>query len=276
MIEIPLLDLHVTHTCNLTCESCSDFTNHRLTGMLSLEDAKNWMSRWNKRLNPKKFILLGGEPTLNKNLIEILYISREMWPNSKLFLTSNAFFLHLHENLGKAIKDTDAILSISIHDNSEEYISKIRQNLRLCKQWIEKYNIKVSLTESYNKWNMIYKGYGSSIMPFEDNDPESSWKSCFMDENCFQLHEGKIWKCPPIAYLPLMAKKYTLSEKWDPYLKYKPLDSDCNDEELIDFFNKKAESCCGMCPAKETYKTGTIKSPLLSVKESLEYFSRYD
>jgi hypothetical protein len=30
MIEIPLLDLHITHTCNLTCESCSDFTNHKL------------------------------------------------------------------------------------------------------------------------------------------------------------------------------------------------------------------------------------------------------
>jgi len=36
MIEIPILDLHITHTCNLTCESCSDFTNHKLTGMLSL------------------------------------------------------------------------------------------------------------------------------------------------------------------------------------------------------------------------------------------------
>ena len=89
MIELPILDLHITHTCNLTCESCSDFTNHKLTGMLSLEDGKEWMSNWNKKLRPKQFILLGGEPTLNKDLVEFLYLSRQMWRESELILTSN-------------------------------------------------------------------------------------------------------------------------------------------------------------------------------------------
>ena len=279
MIEIPLLDLHITHTCNLTCESCSDFTNHKLTGMLCLQDAKEWMLNWNKKLKPKKFILLGGEPTLNKDLVEFLYLSRQMWKESQLFLVSNGFFLHLHPNLGEHLKNNDVELSISIHDTSKEYLNNIKLNLILCKEWMKTYNTKVTINPAHKKWRPIYKGYGENIMPFEDNDPESSWKSCFMkewddDNNCYQLHEGKIWKCPPIAYLPLMAKKYNLSEKWNPYLKYQPLSPNCSDEELAKFFSKGSESICGMCPAKKIHMENS-KNPLLSVNESIEYFSKF-
>jgi organic radical activating enzyme len=278
MIEIPILDLHITHACNLTCESCSDFTNHKLIGMLSLQDAEEWMSNWNKKLKPKQFILLGGEPTLNKDLVEFLYLSRQMWRETQLILVSNGFFLHLHPNLGKDLKNNDVELAISIHDTSKEYLNKIKSNLTLSREWVQKYNTKVRIISSHKKWRPIYKGYGANIMPFEDNDPESSWKNCYMKEweddgHCYQLHEGKIWKCPPIAYLPLMAKKYNLSEKWDPYLKYQPLTPNCSDEELTKFFSKGAESICGMCPAKKIYMENS-KNPLLSEKESIEYFSK--
>lgn len=274
MIEVPQLDLHITHTCNLTCESCSDFTNHKLTGMLSLQDANEWMLNWNKKLKPKQFILLGGEPTLNKDLVEFLYLSRQMWRESQLILSSNAFFLHLHPTLGRDLKNTDTILTISIHDVSKEYLNNIKSNLILCKEWMQEYNIKVSIILAYKKWRSIYKGYGSNIIPFEDNDPESSWKSCFMrefddDSHCYQLHEGKIWKCPPIAYLPLMAKKYKLSEKWDSYLRYKPLDQNCSDEEMLEFFSRGAESICGMCPAKKMYIENS-KNSILSITKSIE------
>jgi len=274
MIEVSQLDLHITHTCNLTCESCSDFTNHKLTGMLSLQEAEEWMSNWNKKLKPKHFILLGGEPTLNKDLVEFLYLSRQMWRESRLILSSNAFFLHLHPTLGRDLKNTDTLLTISIHDMSKEYLNTIKSNLILCKEWIQEYNIKVSIILAHKKWRSIYKGYGSNIIPFEDNDIKSSWKSCFMkefddDSHCYQLHEGKIWKCPPIAYLPLMAKKYKLSEKWDPYLRYKPLDQNCSDEEILEFFSRAAESICGMCPAKKMYIENS-KNSILSVTEGIE------
>ena len=274
MIEVSQLDLHITHTCNLTCESCSDFTNHKLTGMLSLQEAEEWMSNWNKKLKPKHFILLGGEPTLNKDLIEFLYLARNMWRESQIIVSSNAFFLHLHPNLGIALKNTDTLLTISIHDMSKEYLNNIKSNLILCKQWMQEYNIKVSIISAHKKWRQIYKGYGSNIIPFEDNDIETSWKSCFMkefddDSHCYQLHEGKIWKCPPIAYLPLMSKQYKLSEKWDSYLRYKPLDQNCSAEEMLEFFSRGAESICGMCPAKKMYIENS-KNSILSVTEGIE------
>jgi hypothetical protein len=275
-MNIPeILDIHITHNCNLTCESCSDFTNNGLSKMLSLEEAEDWMSLWNQRITPKNFLILGGEPTLHKDLEKFLYLSRKMWPKSNLILITNGFFIHLHENLWKSLKDNNIILSFSFHDSSKEYMQRISKNIMLIKKWQKDHGIIVSFNKEYEKWNTIYKGYGPNILPFEDNDPKLSWDNCYMNGKCFQLHEGKIWKCPPITYLPLQKEKYgnLLSHKWDPYLKYKPLEPTCSDEDIIEFFNRQAESVCGMCPSKAIIKNQVTKSPLMSIDETEEYFS---
>jgi hypothetical protein len=87
------------------------------------------------------------------------------------------------------------------------------------------------------------------MMPYEDNNPRKSWEMC-ISKYAIQLHENKLWKCPALAYLPMQAEKYNLSEKWNPYLKYKPLEVNCSDDELESFLNKEDECFCSMCPAK--------------------------
>lgn len=270
--NVPVLDFHITHNCNLTCEGCSDFTNSGHSKMISIEEAKEWIGYWNKRIKPRQFILLGGEPTLHKDLIDFLYLSRKMWGSDVIIkLTTNGFFIHNHPNLGIALKENNIVVSLSIHSKSEEYLSKIKSNLQTCLMWKNQLGVSVSVNTTHEYWTEIYKGYGPDILPFEDNNPEKSWNNCFMDGTCFQLHEGKIWKCPPLAYLPMQAQKYNLSEKWDPYLRYVPLNHDCTDQEVEEFFNRKAEPVCSMCPAYKNYKTPE-KSPLLSVSDSIEYF----
>ena len=61
----------------------------------------------------------------------------------------------------------------------------------------------------------------------------------------------------------MQADKYNLSDKWDPYLKYVPLDPECNKEELRDFFTRREESFCKMCPADSHYFSP--ENPLLPV-----------
>ena len=45
--------------------------------------------------------------------------------------------------------------------------------------------------------------------------------------------------------------KYRLSEKWDSYLAYEPLEPDCSAADLKAFAALEDEAACGMCPAKE-------------------------
>ena len=106
-ILVPLknLELHVSHACNLACESCSHYSNHNLKGNLTLEEATEWMNLWNNRVAPQTFSLLGGEPTINPQLPEIIQLTRAKWKDSKILLVTNGFFLHRHPDLPKVLKE---------------------------------------------------------------------------------------------------------------------------------------------------------------------------
>lgn len=280
-----MVAIHITHNCNLTCESCSDMTNIGLNWMITKDEFVSWINNWNKRIKPGEVHILGGEPTLHKDLEELLYLARELWgADQKITLITNGFFVHLHPNLGKVLKKTNINLDVSIHSKEKKYLQAVKDNILLMKKWREEEGTTVNFidfTEEGSGWNLtgrswrrIYKGYGASMLPYEDNDPQASWENCWMDGiRCFQLYQGNLWKCPPITHLPEAKKKYgdLLSEKWDPYLAYEPLNPDCSDEELIQFWNSECLSICSMCPAKKSY-IDNPKSPLMSVLESEKYY----
>lgn len=280
-----MIAIHITHNCNLTCESCSDMTNIGLNWMITKDEFVSWINNWNKRIKPGEVHILGGEPALHKDLEEFLYLARELWgTDQKITLISNGFFVHLHPNLGKVLKKTNINLDVSLHTKEKNYLQALKDNILLMKKWREEEGATINFIDFSERgsgwnstgrsWRRIYKGYGASMLPYEDNDPQASWENCWMDGiRCFQLYQGNLWKCPPITYLPEAKKKYgdLLSEKWDPYLAYEPLKPDCSDEELIQFWNSECLNICSMCPTKKSY-VDNPKSPLMSVLESEKYY----
>ena len=70
------------------------------------------------------------------------------------------------------------------------------------------------------------------------------------------LHENRLWKCPPIAYLNTISERFKLNEKddWKPYVGYEGIGLDATDEELKTFLSREEEPICEMCPVNpETY-----------------------
>ncbi len=258
MYDIEQLELHVTHACNFTCEGCSHYSNHGHTGNISLDDCEEWLYGWSKRVKPKTFTILGGEPTLNKDLPEIVYMVRAMFPDptTGIDVITNATGLHLQPRLPQMLVATGATLAVSIHSTEHpNYIKKFKRGYKLAKKWKHDLGVWVEFWDFTNKeWVRQYKGFGDTMMPYEDNNPRKSWEVC-ISKHAMQLHEGKLWKCPALAYLPMQAKKYNLSDKWNPYLKYQSLDVDCTDEELQEFLNREDESFCSMCPANRDVYT---------------------
>lgn len=266
MRNIARLELHLVHACNLACESCSHYSNHRLRGILSLEDGDRWMALWSHRLNPAIFALLGGEPTIHPRLTEFIGMARRHWPEAKIQVVTNGFFLERHPNLPRVLAvDPNAVLAISIHGNSPEYWEKFGPQWNLSAKWRSEYGIKVEYWESFGRWTRRYRGYGDTAEPFEDGNPRQSWEIC-PARYCPQLSEGRIWKCAALAYLHLLDAGYNLGPKWRPYLNYVPLGPDCTDEELNGFFDKEEEFYCGMCPARQ--ERFRLSSPLVHPADS--------
>jgi len=266
LIRIANLEINLSHGCNFSCESCSHYSNQGINGLVSIEEAGRWMDLWKRRINPQIFSLVGGEPTLHPNVAEFVDLSRRNWPEAHLRIVTNGSFLHRHPELPLVLqKDPNACIYLSIHHDAPEYRERLQPVLELMKNWIHEYGIRVAVYESFRNWTRRYKGFGSSMEPFDDGQPGRSWRGC--PARCLQLFEGKIWKCGPLAYLKLQDAKHGLSEKWRPYLAYRPLQSDCTDEELIEFLKREEEPYCGMCPADRE----KFKPPLPFVPKGFPY-----
>ncbi len=263
-LVIPHIEWHLAHSCNFTCESCAHFSNHGHSGIVSKETLIEWYSNWNQRLLPREIDLLGGEPLLNKEVLDILLTTKQMWPDSQIRLITNGILLSKFPNLPRILKETNTVLVISMHSDHADYLHKMSKVFNLIDTWKREFNIDVKTVDSYNNWSKLYKGYGNNIEPYTDNDPEQSWNNCITGQDCFQLYEGNIYKCSPLAYLKLQKQKYKLSSKWDLYLNYEPLRPTASDNEVEEFFNKKAEQYCGMCPSRPT--SFLKNNPLMSRK----------
>ncbi len=88
------------------------------------------MSLWSNRLLPRRFAILGGEPCMHRELVDIVRMTGEMWPHPRTAreLVTNGLLLHLHPGLPQALEDTDTSLCISIHSDgsvSPKYQEKI-------------------------------------------------------------------------------------------------------------------------------------------------------
>lgn len=158
--------------------------------------------------------------------------------------------LDRYADLPKYLQKYNVGLKISKHGTNTEYNELWKSIVNTANEWKKQYDIAVNLWEADVVWFKIYKGFGNNIEPYEDNDPEESWNNCITGQDCWQIYNGNIYKCAPLAYLPMLNEKYRLSEKWKHYLTYQPLSPSCTDEELREFFNRKAESYCAMCPKK--------------------------
>ncbi|MDE2020464.1 MAG: radical SAM protein [Patescibacteria group bacterium] len=242
-------DVHLSHACNFTCESCSHYSNYHFSGNLPLETAEAWYQKWALRLRPFRINLLGGEPAINPKLTEHVVLARKYWPAAELYLYTNGFLLHRHPQFPAAVRNVgNFIIKLSRHYNSAEYEKTFEQVVSLLKTWQSQYGIKFAVSESFSKWTMRYIDQDHQLSPFHDNNPKQSWEICNA-KYCLQMHEGKLWKCPILAYLPMVKQKLGLSKEWDQYLTYKPLDPDCSESELHEFLARREEPFCSACPA---------------------------
>ncbi|MEL7267224.1 MAG: radical SAM protein, partial [Planctomycetota bacterium] len=154
MIELPALEYHLAHGCNLSCQQCSHYKNFRLAGaMPTPAEAEVEYEAWHHRIVPKRFALLGGEPMLNPKLIKHLLLAREYWPNSNLMLVTNGFFFDWHLDLPEILVEIDCRLEVSQQGTHDAYLLKFRKAKQTVWRWREEYPvIQIKIRQSHQGW----------------------------------------------------------------------------------------------------------------------------
>lgn len=272
MFDVGYLDIVIARNCQLNCRGCITFSDHNLSkGYVKVEDAIPWLEIWSKRINPGTLHLFGGEPLMHPDLLNWVKITSKFFKKTIDIQTNGIKLSSLnYDELSQMILNHNVNFAISIHSNEDWYKEKIDQAIKVVTsiigpgtwQQINK-NTKLykglkSHTITLNSattlpWVSHYKGFEHSLQPGNNYDSEhyiASHDYCEAKE-FVQLYNGVLYKCPPLAVLKETLSKYnhTNNPIWNPWLNYKPLDTNCSDEELKTWLQiqTKPERYCNMC-----------------------------
>jgi organic radical activating enzyme len=253
-IKIPILEYHLTNSCNLACESCSHYTNILKGHTKQPSDLEGHLLAWSKILEINQFNILGGEPFINKHIDTFCFVVRKILPNTKIVIYTNGLLINKIKNrdtILQSLIDNKIDIQTTIHGTSRNYTDDLKPNLEILRYW-KSLGVNVSHKDGVTNWTKRYHtNTDGTISPFQDDDQEKSWNICPC-KYCAILIDDKIYKCAPLAYLPQMKEINKTTPEFEQYLKYKPISYAEPIESIQEFFsrNYKSESFCKMCPSE--------------------------
>lgn len=134
MLTLEFAEIYITNACNLNCPDCITFNNLNFKGHQRWKDYRDIYQTWSQRLHIKRIGLIGGEPLLNPDFLDWLDGTLELWPNSKIEVTSNGTQLSRWPQAYKRLSDHRDRLTLNISAHGPIQRNKICQYLQ---QWME-------------------------------------------------------------------------------------------------------------------------------------------
>lgn len=263
-VRVTNLEMNVAYGCNLKCEYCTHLGRF-MKGIVPWEELLLWYRSWNQKIHPHNVRVMGGEPLLHPHLESILYGTREHWKDSRVELITNGLLLpKAKASLFTALKEIGADVTVSRHFDDPCYNQMFAAGIEVLK----KHGIEPHITQSNWFWMKCYRiDEQGRTSPYQ-SDPEKAWKPCYVKNLCTTLLDNCLYRCPQLGcYAQAVKKGFVPFEAWKVVLDYKPLTSDCTQEELETFMTSGACAQCSICPEEFQYadmyeKLNTFGLPL--------------
>lgn len=129
---LPYLEFHIADHCNLNCRGCEHYS-----GLVKSPHFPNFDRFERDMIQLHKFIndigvirILGGEPLLNPEINRYIELSRRLYPQSTLFVVTNALLLpKMPDSFFETLLAQKAMLFISYYLPLQSKMQSIRQML---------------------------------------------------------------------------------------------------------------------------------------------------
>lgn len=224
-LYIDYVEFYITNVCNLACTGCNRFNDRKFKGWQKWEDYKDIYLAWSKDLKISRAAIMGGEPLLNSSIYQWINGLTDLWPNTKIEIASNGFFLPQNKQLYTHMLDNRKIeLSVSIHNkmHKKNIIKNIEDFLTAPFEYEfdnTPYRNKLYITDSngirveiwFSWWfhqGAIIKQDGLETL--HNSDPIKAHENCH-SKTCHHFDKGKLYKCGPAALFPEYNKQFKLA-----------------------------------------------------------------
>ncbi len=233
----PFLDyfyVHLVDHCNLNCMYCDHFAPIADERYVEIKSLENDLKRMSSLVSIGSVCLMGGEPLLHPQLLDIISMSRKVLPKSNLFILTNGVLLS---------KQDDSFWKTCNENSVPILISRlpIELDLTSISKSAKKHRVSVSF---YGGDRDVYKKMYKMALDLDGNqDAVEMSKLCWQNKGgCSYLGNGKFYKCSTAAHIHHLSKYFNLN--------ISSTDEDCvdiykikNGKEIIDFYKKDIPFC---------------------------------
>ncbi len=234
---IPYFETNIVDHCNLKCIGCTHFSNISEPKFVDATILYIHLCRLNCIFGKIiKFRILGGEPLLHPDIINILNLSRKALPYSKIELVTNGLLLDkMSEEFFRALHENNISIQISNYPPTQNKLKKLKEIL-------SSFKIKYSVTP-------MIMNFTANLNPKGTSDREKTFKNC-RHAYCTILRDDSFYICPICAYI-------------DNYNKYfnknipvpKGINIYSNSAKQILKKLRKSEETCKYCTIVSNYIT---------------------
>lgn len=258
------INYHVIDRCNKNCIACGHFAPlaDPSDEGVSIEQFTNDMkSLYNIRECIHKIIITGGEPTLHKNIIDLLKIAKQYFDNVQ-FCSNGLDINFFSKNSNFFIENNIEIFVTRYGDAIEQIIGFFPPSFT-----VYSYDIP-SLENDEGKREKFY----SQILTSKNINLKKSLKC---NKNCLQFYNNKLYLCQYTANLHLLKKyfnniKFPFDEN-NTFIDIKEKTA----AEVVNFINNSWPEICYHC--KQPYLDKNIDlvktvNLTLSKKELSEFY----
>jgi organic radical activating enzyme len=274
-IKLKKVEFYITNVCNLTCDNCNRFNNHKFKGWQAWNDYKDIYAKWSENIELNTITLLGGEPLLNPTIIDWIKGLCELWPTTQLELLTNGYRLNEVKGLYEALLKHRWFASVSVHNTNEakvilnevdnflqQPVNKEFHNPKNLNNYCltDKNFFKIHIMKEDMFAESAIKIINNKIT-LHNSDPVKAHDICAMAQ-CKSYHfiKGKLYKCGPAALFPEIDQQFELdlsNEDRDLINSYRPLTVDNFEEFHSEFFANLDNPIpqCKFCPEEHNLQT---------------------
>lgn len=201
--------LNILDHCNLRCRGCDHFACIAEERFVSVEGIKNDVVRLSELLHGAvtSISVMGGEPLLHPDLLEILSATRAAFPNTEIDVHTNGLLLlKMSEDFWKCCRENNIGIINTKYPINQDYEGMQRK--------AAEYNVRFKFM---GKTGTIEKTSYKNPLDLEgrQNAALSFWE-CYHANHCVFLEDGKLYTCTVAPTAWIFNKKFGTHLELEP------------------------------------------------------------
>jgi MoaA/NifB/PqqE/SkfB family radical SAM enzyme len=205
-------DVHIADHCNINCKGCEHFSPLAPKHFVDIEKYENDCMRLAKLSGANdcgggggisEITLLGGEPLLNPQITDVIKISRSYFPAAAINIVTNGLPIKDQtKEFWDCCRTNDICIKISVYPVCIDYSFLIETAKKYGVQIQFRGNVKL-VSKNWKELPIEYMTENWRQIPIDlegRQNPKKSNALCYASNFCFQLVEGKLYKCWRTAY----------------------------------------------------------------------------